>query len=131
MKSTLYTHTVFSTGPGPEKKRYAENTECDAGLDAAVAYRLALEKGTLGARYHVIAEEDVPFKDIADMIGRCLNLHVASKTAAEANENFNWFAMCAGMDAPASSQRTRELLGWKPKQPALIADIDHAAYFDG
>jgi len=73
----------------------------------------------------------VPFEDIAGVVGRRLTLPVTSKTPAEANERFSWFSMFAGMDAPASSQPTRELLGWKPKQPELIADIDRAAYFEG
>lgn len=100
-------------------------------LDAASVYRRALEKGTAGARYHAIAEEGVLFKDIAGVIGRRLNLPVVSKSPAEANEHFGWFAMFAGIDAQASSQRTRELLGWEPKQPGLIADMDRAEYFGG
>jgi hypothetical protein len=63
------------------------------------------------------------------VIGRRLNLPVVSKSSEEAAEHFGWFAMFTGIDAPASSERTRALLGWKPEQPGLIADIDHPAYF--
>jgi nucleoside-diphosphate-sugar epimerase len=98
-------------------------------LDAARVYRLALEHGVAGTRYHAVAEEGVPFKDIAGVIGRRLDLPVLSKTSEEAASHFTWFAMFAGMDAPASSERTRKLLGWEPTQPGLIDDIDKASYF--
>jgi nucleoside-diphosphate-sugar epimerase len=99
-------------------------------LDAAHLYRLALEKGAPGARHHAVADEGVPLKDIAAVIGRRLNLPVVSKPGGEAADHFGWFAMFAGIDAPASSQRTRDLLGWRPKQPGLIADLDRPRYFE-
>jgi nucleoside-diphosphate-sugar epimerase len=99
-------------------------------LDAAPLYRLALEKGAASARYHGVAEEGVPFKEIAGVIGRRLNLPVVSKSAEEAAGHFGWFAHFAALDNPASSQRTRELLGWQPKQPGLIADLDRPSYFE-
>ena len=99
-------------------------------LDAAHLYRLVLEKGSAGARYHGVADEGVPFRDIAGVIGRQLNIPVVSKTPEEANEHFGWFTLFARIDNPASSQQTRKLLGWEPKQPALIADIDREPYFD-
>jgi nucleoside-diphosphate-sugar epimerase len=99
-------------------------------LDAAPLYRLALEKGSAGARYHGAAEEGVPFREIAGIIGRRLNVPVVSKSAEEAAGHFGWFAHFAALDNPASSQRTRELLGWQPKQPGLIADLDRPSYFE-
>ena len=99
-------------------------------LDAAHLYRLVLEKGSAGARYHGVADEGVPFRDIAGVIGRRQNVPVVSKTPAEAAGHFGWFAHFAALDNPASSQRTRELLGWRPRQPALIPDLDRARYFE-
>jgi nucleoside-diphosphate-sugar epimerase len=100
-------------------------------LDAARIYRLALERGAEPGHFHAVADEGVPFKEIAEVIGRRLNIPVVSKSPAEAAEHFGWFAMFAGIDAPTSSARTRAKLGWKPEQPGLIADIDHPAYFAG
>jgi nucleoside-diphosphate-sugar epimerase len=98
-------------------------------LDAARVYRLALERGAPEGHFHAVAEEGVQFKEIAEVIGRRLNIPVVSKSPQEAAEHFGWFAMFAGIDAPTSSVRTRTQLGWKPEQPGLIADIDHPAYF--
>jgi nucleoside-diphosphate-sugar epimerase len=98
-------------------------------LDAARVYRLALERGATPGQFHAVAEEGVPFKEIAEVIGRRLNIPVVSKSPAEVAEHFGWFAMFAGIDAPTSSARTRAKLGWKPELPGLIADIDHPAYF--
>jgi nucleoside-diphosphate-sugar epimerase len=98
-------------------------------LDAAGVYRLALERGAKGGPFHAVAEEGVAFKEIAEVIGRCLNIPVVSKSAEQAAEHFGWFAMFAGFDVPTSSERTRSLLGWQPEQPGLIADIDDPAYF--
>jgi len=99
-------------------------------LDAANLYRLALEKGSTDARYHGIAEQGVPFREIAEVIGRRLNLPVVSKSPEEFAEHFGWFARFAAIDCPASSERTREELGWRPKQPGLIADLDRPPYFE-
>jgi len=98
-------------------------------LDAAQLFRLVLEKGSAGSRYHGVAEEGVPFRDIAGVIGRRLDVPVISKSAEEANQHFGWFAHFAALDNPASSRRTRELLGWQPKQRGLIADLDGPGYF--
>lgn len=97
-------------------------------LAAAQLYRLALEKGMAGARYHVVAEEGVSVREIAESIGRGLKIPVLSKLAAEAGAHFGWLAMFAGLDMPASSVLTRHRLGWLPYGPTLIADLDRAEY---
>ena len=99
-------------------------------LDAAPLYRLAVEKGSAGASYHGVADEGVPFRDIAEVIGRHLHLPVVSKSPDEAAQHFGWLAHFVGVDCPASSERTRQELGWAPKQPGLIADLDQAHYFE-
>lgn len=99
-------------------------------LDAARLYRLVLEKGVAGARYHAVAEEGVAFREIAQAIGRRVNVPVVGKSSEEAAEHFGWLAHFALMDSPASSERTRKLLGWQPRQTGLIADLDAAQYFE-
>jgi nucleoside-diphosphate-sugar epimerase len=98
-------------------------------LDAAHLFRLALEKAPPGTRLHCVAEQGVPFKEIARVIGKQLKIPVVSKTAEEAGDHFGWFAMFAGINNPASSEKTQKQFGWSPKQPALIADLDSKAYF--
>ena len=100
-------------------------------FDAARLFRLALEKGAAGAHYHGAAEEGVPFREIASVVARRLNLPLVSKSPAEAEEHFSWFAHFAAVDNPTSSQWTRATLGWRPEHPGLIADIDRPAYFSG
>lgn len=100
-------------------------------LDAARLYRLALEHGAAAPRYHAVAEEGIAFRNIAEIIGRRLNVPVVSKTGDEVADHFGWFAHFAGMDSPSSSLQTANLLGWKPTQPGLLADLDQDAYFAG
>jgi nucleoside-diphosphate-sugar epimerase len=95
-------------------------------LDAARLYRLALEHGVTEPVYHAIADEGVAFKDIAEVIGRGLGVPVESRTA----EHFGWFGNFASADMPASSQHTREVLGWTPTHPGLLEDIDQPGYFE-
>lgn len=99
-------------------------------LDAARLYRLALERGAAGERYHAAGEEGVPFKDIAEVIGRRLQLPVVALAPEEVAGHFGWFAMFTGMDAAASSERTRAMLGWEPRRAGLIADMNGPGYFE-
>jgi len=99
-------------------------------LDAARVYRLALEKGVAGARYHAVAEEGVPLRDVAEAIGRGLKVPVVSLSPEEAGAHFGWLAMFMGYDLVVSSALTQERLGWKPAGlPGLIEDLDHMRYF--
>lgn len=97
-------------------------------FDAARLYRLALEKGR-AFRYHAVADEGVPMRDIAEVISRRLDVPVVSKTIEEAVAHFGWFAHFAAADMPAASAKTRAELGWQPTGPALLPDIDRDIYF--
>ena len=100
--------------------------------DAASLYRLALEHTAApGTRYHGVAEEGIPFRQIAEVIGRRLQLPVVAKSPEEAAQHFSWFAHFAAMNIRASAAHTMAVLGWQPTQPGLIADIDHEQYFAG
>jgi nucleoside-diphosphate-sugar epimerase len=99
-------------------------------IDAARLYRLLLENSSAGARYHGVADEGVPTREIAETIGRGLNVPVVSKSSEEAAEHFGWIARFFGIDGPASSALTRQWLGWQPVQPGLIADLKAAHYFE-
>jgi nucleoside-diphosphate-sugar epimerase len=97
--------------------------------DAARLYRLVLEKGSAGARYHGVAEPGITLREIASVIGRRLDVPVVAISDEKAANHFGWFVHFAAMDMPASSKQTQERLGWQPKQPGLIADLDRATYF--
>jgi len=98
-------------------------------LDAAGLYRLALEKAPAGSRLHAVADEGVPFKQIAAAVGRNLGIPVRSISPDEASDYFGFLGSFVQMDNPASSAITRELLGWTPVHPSLIADLDKGHYF--
>jgi nucleoside-diphosphate-sugar epimerase len=99
-------------------------------LDAARLYRLALEKLETGARYHAVAEEGVPMRDIAEVIGRGLKVPVISVSPEEAPAHFGWLAAFAGRDLPALSALTQERLAWLPTGPGLLADLEQMRYHD-
>lgn len=96
--------------------------------DVAVLYRLAVERGEPGARYNAVGEEGVESRQIADALGRGLNLPVVSIAPEKAAEHFGWMAMFAGLDFPASSAQTRRVLGWNPVGSSLIADLNAMDY---
>jgi len=97
-------------------------------LDAARLYRLALEKGVAGARYHAVAEEGVPLKEIATAIGEGLHVPVQSISQEQAQEHFGFLGQFTAMDLRGSSVKTREVLGWKPTGPGLSADLKQMRY---
>jgi nucleoside-diphosphate-sugar epimerase len=98
-------------------------------LDAAHLFRLALENAPAGSVLHGVAEEGVPIRTIAEVIGRHLNLPVVSIPGERAGEHFGWLARFLAADCPASSALTRNLLGWQPSHPGLIDDLEQGHYF--
>lgn len=100
-------------------------------LDAARLYRLALEQGSAGARYHAIGEEGVSLREIAEAIGRGLKVPVVAKSPEEAAAHFGWLGLFVGLDCPASSALTQERLGWRPtSRTGMIADLNRARDFE-
>ena len=98
-------------------------------LDSAHLFRLALEGAPAGSTLHAVADEGVPMRDIAEVIGRHLHLPVVSIAPEDAGEHFAWMAGFVALDSPVSSALTRDLLGWEPVQPGLIDDLDEGHYF--
>jgi nucleoside-diphosphate-sugar epimerase len=96
--------------------------------DAVRLDRLALEAAERGARYHAVGEEGVSSREIAEALGRGLNLPAVSISPAEAAAHFGWMAMFVGLDMPASSALTQARLGWRPSGPTLISDLEQAKY---
>ncbi|MEV5281250.1 SDR family oxidoreductase [Streptomyces sp. NPDC052811] len=98
-------------------------------LDAARLFRLAVEKAPAGSVLHGVAEEGVTIRDVAEVIGRHLDVPVASVAPEAAAEHFTWLSGVVGLDSPASSALTRELLDWQPTLPGLLEDLDQGHYF--
>jgi nucleoside-diphosphate-sugar epimerase len=98
-------------------------------LDAAHLFRLALEEAPAGSVLHAVADEGVPIRAIAEVIGRHLDLPVVAISPEDAGEHFTWLAGFLAADSPASSALTRELVGWQPTHPGLIDDLDQGHYF--
>jgi nucleoside-diphosphate-sugar epimerase len=98
-------------------------------LDSARLFRLACEQAPPGSTLHAVADEGVAIRDIAEVIGRHLGLRVVSVSPEAAAEHFTWLARFVGLDGPASSALTQELLGWQPTHLGLLADLDEGHYF--
>ena len=99
--------------------------------DVAQLYRLAVEQGRAGERFNAVAEEGIAARDIAVVVGQGLGVPVVSLAPQQAMEHFGWLGMFVGMDLPASSAWTRQRLGWTPKGPGLIADLQQMDYATG
>jgi len=98
-------------------------------FDAAHLFRLAVEQAPAGSVLHAVADEGVPIRAIAEVIGRHLGEPVAAIAPEDAAGHFTWMSGFIGIDSPASSELTRELLGWQPVQPGLLDDLDKGHYF--
>lgn len=98
-------------------------------LDVARLFRLALEDGEPGARYHAVGDEGVPMRSIAELIGRRLSVPVKSLSGSESAAHFGWLAPFVARDNHISSELTQKQLGWLPSGPDLLTDIDTANYF--
>jgi nucleoside-diphosphate-sugar epimerase len=115
----------FSAYPGDGSNRWPAVHR----LDAAHLFRLALEQAPAGARLHAVAEDGVPVRDIAEVIGRRLNLPVTAVGVEDAMSHFGWLGAFFALDLPASSTLTRERFDWHPVQPELILDLEKGHYF--
>lgn len=99
-------------------------------LDAANLYRLTLEKAPACSRLDGVADEGIPFRDIANVIGKHLKLPVVSISQKEADDHFGFLGTLAGLDIPRSNVQTKEILGWRPIHPTLISDLEQGFYFN-
>ncbi len=97
-------------------------------LDTAAVYRLAAEKGRAGSVLHAVADEGVPTREIAEAIGKNMNVPVVSRTSEEARDHFGFVGVPFAVDNPASGAKTKEQLGWNPAHPSLLMDIESGVY---
>jgi nucleoside-diphosphate-sugar epimerase len=98
-------------------------------LDAARLYRLAVEQAPAGFRLHAVADEGVPFREIAESVSRHLNVPLKSIDPQDTAEHFGFMSSFVALDNPTSSARTQDLLGWQPVHPGLLHDLDQGHYF--
>lgn len=126
---TLFIHIARKNGVSAYIGNGDSRCQAVHRLDTAHLYRLAVEKGEAGARYQAVADEGIPFRAIAEAIAAKLNIPAVSISAEKAAEHFGFLAMFAGTDNPASSEKTRKLLGWQPVHPTLLQDLASDFYF--
>jgi nucleoside-diphosphate-sugar epimerase len=98
-------------------------------LDAARLFRLVVEGAPAGSRWHGVGDEGVPFRDIAEVIGRHLEVPVRSIAPEDAADHFGFLGGLVPVDNPTSNALTRKRLGWEPVEPGLLADLDEGDYF--
>ncbi|MGO9788267.1 MAG: SDR family oxidoreductase [Solirubrobacteraceae bacterium] len=97
--------------------------------DAAHLFRLALESAPAGSVLHAVGDEGVPIREVAEIFASQLNVPAVSVTPEQAGEYVGFLSGFWGFDGPASAQITRELLGWEPTHPGLLADLQEGHYF--
>jgi nucleoside-diphosphate-sugar epimerase len=97
--------------------------------DAARLFRLALESAPAGSVLHAVGDEGVPIREVAEVFASHLGVPAVSVTPEQAGEHVGWLGGFWGVDGPASAQITRDLLGWQPARPGLIADLKEGHYF--
>ena len=97
--------------------------------DAASLARLAVEAAPAGSVLHAVGDEGVPFRAIAETLGRHLEVPTTSLSPADALEQFGPLGHFVGLDSPARAAITREMLGWEPTGPTLLEDLDEDHYY--
>lgn len=123
---TIARQRGVSAYPGDGTNRWAAVHR----LDAAHLFRLAVEAAVTGVRLNGVGEEGVPVREIAEVIGRHLGLPLVSVPREEAADHFGFLGAFFSMDLPSTSAKTRQIMGWEPAQPGLIADLNEGHYFE-